>query len=1049
MLTIVASTKAMNTPSDETPSTVSGAGARLRMGSLTTAPPYMPAAPLLYAARVQLGDALVCSICESENPAGARFCNSCGEALASACPNCGAPRDPTHKFCNECGTRFEATTPDDGPRAPGPPRSTDPAGPTAELRHVSVLFVDLVGFTTLSESRDSEDVRELLSAYFDRSKAIIGRYGGTIEKFIGDAVMAVWGVPRAREDDAERSVRAGLDLVEAVAVFGAENGVPDLRARAGIVTGQVACVANPDQGLVVGDRVNTAARVQAAAEPGSVFVDETTRQVTSASIAYEDAGEHAAKGKREPIQLFRALRTVAGVAGAQRSSGLEAPLVGRDAQLRLIKDLLHACLDRGGARIVGVSGPAGVGKSRLGWELSKYADGIANDVLWHTGRSLSYGDGVAYWALTEMVRQRLGISEESTAAEIEEKLAAGLERWVPDTEERSQISTALESLLGTGQSPLARDELFAGWRLFFERLSEHHPVVMIFEDTQWADEGLLDFIEHLLDWASERPIFVCSFARPELSVRRPGWPEDVRGGTLLVLDPLPDPAVEDLLLGLVPDLPPPALARIVSQAEGVPLYAVETIRTLVDRGVLTERDGRLEPSGEIGGLDVPASLNSLLSARLDSLGAEEREVVKATAIFGGSFPRTSVAAMTGIDAVRLDDVLATLVQRDIFTVHTDPLSPNRGHFSFSQGLLRTVAYKMIAKRERRPLHVAAAKHLRSTFPNDGEEVAEVIAAHLLDAYRAGSGDPDSEDLRADALAALRRASQRVAASGAPDAAERILRSAIELSDREDERAELLEEAGRMATWAGRFPRAVELLEQAVSLHTGAGRDRDAARLVAPLARALSRMGRHDEAKTRVLGALEAFDPSEIDPEVAELQLEMAILLQREGRLPETEPYLARALDTAEALELPSLTARCLNMRGIAALAAGRYEEARALYGGISALAERHRLPDRPLYLSNVADIRIKRDMSDVIPACEAALAAARQLGRRDQEGIGLGNLMVALLWHGRWDDVEALGAEALAGALAGGYEAHDAHYVLGLLEARRGAGAAARFTSPA
>ena len=424
-----------------------------------------------------------------------------------------------------------------------------------------MLFVDLVGYTALSETRDAEDVRELLGRYFDEAKTIVGRYGGTIEKFIGDAVMAVWGTPIAREDDAERAVRAGLELVDAVVAFGGEIGAPELRARAGIVTGRVATSANPDEALVVGDRVNTASRVQAAADPGMVFVDEVTRQVTLASIAYEDAGERSVKGKSEPLRLYHALRAVAGVAGNQRAAALEAPFVGRDAELRLVKDLYHAAVDLGVARLDGVTGPAGVGKSRLGWEFSKYTDGIADTVLWHSGRSLSYGEGVAYWALAEIVRQRLGIAEDASEAEAATKLAAGVERWILDAGERRRVTTALGALIGTADPGLAREELFSGWRLFFERLSDENPVVLLFEDMQWADDGLLDFIEQLLEWSADRPIFVIAFARSELAERRPGWPVEVRGATTVRLAPLGDDSISALLEGLVTDLPAAVCSR--------------------------------------------------------------------------------------------------------------------------------------------------------------------------------------------------------------------------------------------------------------------------------------------------------------------------------------------------------------------------------------------------------------------------------------------------------------------------------------------------------
>ncbi len=374
---------------------------------------------------------MVCPACAAELAEGAKFCAECGSPVeAPRCASCGTPHAPNQKFCAECGASLgSAEAPGS---APAPVPAEAPVVQSApELRLVSVLFVDLVGYTSLSEGRDAEEVRELLGRYFESTRTIIGRYAGTVEKFIGDAVMAVWGVPIAREDDAERAVRAGLEILDAVTAFGAEVGVPDLRARAGVVTGQVAALANPGEGLVVGDRVNTASRAQSAAEPGTLAVDDVTHEVTSAAIAYEDAGDHAVKGKSEPIHLWRATRVIAGLGGAERERGIEAPLIGRDADLRLLKELFHGALERRAARLVTVYGAAGVGKTRLLWEFDKYADGLAETVLWHSGRCLSYGDGVAYWALAEMIRQRLGIPEEASIEETRAKLDAGLEQWVP------------------------------------------------------------------------------------------------------------------------------------------------------------------------------------------------------------------------------------------------------------------------------------------------------------------------------------------------------------------------------------------------------------------------------------------------------------------------------------------------------------------------------------------------------------------------------------------------------------------------------------------
>ncbi|MEJ7708066.1 MAG: adenylate/guanylate cyclase domain-containing protein [Nocardioidaceae bacterium] len=467
----------------------------------------------------------------------------------------------------------------------------------AERRVCSVLFCDLVGFTPLSESRDPEEVRELLSRYFEVARTVIGRYGGVVEKFIGDAVMAVWGTPTATEEDAERAVRAALELVDAVGQLGQEVGAEVLAARAGVVTGPVAVtVGATGEGMVAGDAVNTAARVQAAAQPGAVLVDEGTRRVVQAAIAFSSAGTHTLKGKAEPVPLWRAGRVLAGVGGVQRIDGLEAGFVGRDAELRLVKELFHACEQRRTPRLVAVSGAAGVGKSRLGWEFEKYVDGLADTVYWHRGRCLSYGDGVAFWALAEMVRQRLGIADDDPTAVATEKLARGLERWLPDPADRAYVSPRLAQLLGTdppgdGGPVLGREELFAGWRLFLERLAAVAPVVLLLEDVQYADAGILDFLEHVLDWARDVPILVLTLARPELEARRASWGAGRRNSTALTLD----------LAGRGGD--GCAVGRVVAgdagggqdcdrrPGRGIPLYAVETVRMLVDRDVVQPVDG--------------------------------------------------------------------------------------------------------------------------------------------------------------------------------------------------------------------------------------------------------------------------------------------------------------------------------------------------------------------------------------------------------------------------------------------------------------------------
>ena len=493
-----------------------------------------------------------CPNCGSENRPGAKFCKVCGTSLSLVCPN-GHPVEEGAQFCDECGAQVLRASARVAPAPPAALPST-PAQPTGERRLVSVLFADLVGFTTLSESRDVEEVRELLSGYFDTCRRLISRYGGTVEKFIGDAVMAVWGTPVAREDDAERAVRAALELVDAISAMGASVGAPDLRARAGVLTGEAAVmIGGTTEGMVAGDLVNTASRVQSAAQPGTVFVGESTRRASDAAIVYEDAGIHTLKGKAEPMQLFRAERVIAGIGGSYKPTGIEPPFVGRDREMRQVKDLFHATIEDRKAHLVSVIGIAGIGKSRLAWEFFKYIDGQAESIYWHRGRCLSYGEGVSYWALAEMVRMRAGIVEGEDQATASAKLRDAVEQNVSDPDERKWIEPRLAHLLGL-EERAARDseDLFAAWRVFFERLAEQQPVVMVFEDMQWADAGLIEFIEYLTNWSRTSPIYVVTSGRPEFLERHPDWGAGKRAFTSLYLEPLARDVMHEMLDGVVP-----------------------------------------------------------------------------------------------------------------------------------------------------------------------------------------------------------------------------------------------------------------------------------------------------------------------------------------------------------------------------------------------------------------------------------------------------------------------------------------------------------------
>src|SRR5665213_2109544 len=432
-----------------------------------------------------------CRACEGDTPSDKPFCANCGARVAAQCLSCGAGVLEGKPFCANCGSSVVVAA---APSTQSFANLGDASSsleaidePVAERRLCSVLFVDLVGFTPLAESRDPESVRELLSQYFDRAQRIIESYGGTIEKFIGDAVMAVWGAPVANEDDAERAVRAALDLVASVTDLGNDTGLDGLRARGGVVTGEVAItIGKVGEGMVLGDTVNSASRVQSVAEPGTVLVDESTWRAASGAIAFEEVGALELKGKTITVKAWRALRVVAQRKGLGRTERLEPPFVGREEEIRLIKDLLHATAREQRARLVSVTGIPGIGKSRLSWEFLKYVDGLADDVYWHQGRSRAYGEGRTFGALGEMVRMRAGILDAEDGASAIEKLRASLDQFVPDPEERQWLEPRLAHLLGLGDTSSSdREELFSAWRKFFDRIATVGLTVLVFEDLQW------------------------------------------------------------------------------------------------------------------------------------------------------------------------------------------------------------------------------------------------------------------------------------------------------------------------------------------------------------------------------------------------------------------------------------------------------------------------------------------------------------------------------------------------------------------------------------
>jgi len=949
-----------------------------------------------------------CSTCGAENEAGRKFCGECGASLSLACENCGTPNPPRVKFCGECGASLTM-----GSTSPGwlETRTAEATASAAERRLVSVLFADLVGFTTFSEARDSEEVRELLTRYFETSRQIIGRYGGTIEKFIGDAVMAVWGAPVATENDAELAVRAALELTAAVEALGLEIGAPDLRARAGILTGEAAVTIGAEgQGMVAGDLVNTASRIQSAAPPGAVFVGDSTRRTSDASIAFEDAGEHELKGKAEPVSLWRAVRVLSGVGGAHRSTGLEAPFVGRERELRLIKELFHASVEERKAHLVNVIGAAGVGKSRLSWELDKYVDGLVDTFRWHQGRCLPYGEGVSFWALAEMVRTRCSIVEGEDPASATAKLRTAIEETIADREERRWVEPRLAILLGLEERG-GRDQegLFAAWRLFYERLADEMPTIMVFEDMQWADVALLDFVEYLLEWSRAHPLFIVTLSRPELLERRSTWGAG-RGVTSIYLEPLQRESMEGVLTGLVPGLPDDLRKQILDRAEGVPLYAMETVRMLLDRGLLVQEGSVYRPAGAVDTLEIPETLHALIAARLDGLTADERRLVQDAAVLGKTFTKAGIAAVTGTSETDLQPLLASLVRKEVMSLLADPLSPERGQYAFLQDLVKRVAYETLSKKERKSRHVAAAAYVESTWGADEDESVEVVASHLDEAYRLAPDAEDAPVLRSRARGMLERAGERASSLAAPSEAIHYFERAAELADGTSVRAELIERAGSAARAAGDNDGAIERFERAVGLFEEEGLSHPAARVSAAMGVVMWHRGRLTEAVDRLERSYEILASEEPDEDFAELAAELARLDFFAGRTELAVDRVEVAIDIAESLRLPEVLAQAMNTKGLILYSAkGRPHEGYALLRYALEVAVENDLPSathRAMF--NLADLAAQADRyQEARDYVEQGLALNRRLGNRSNEWLFLGQVYPHFAL-GEWDELLAL-----------------------------------------
>ncbi len=873
---------------------------------------------------------------------------------------------------------------------------------------VSVLFVDLVGFTSLSEGRDSEDVRALITEYFDVAKEVVDHFGGTVDKFIGDAVMAWWGAETSNEDDAERAVRSALEIVDRVSVLGAKHDIEDLTARAAVMTGQASVgPGGNEKGLLLGDMVNAASRMQSLAEPGTVYIGEMTASLVRTAIEIVPMGSHEVKGKEEAIVAHQAMRVMTERGGAGKTDVLEPPFVGRASELRLLKDSLHATGRERRPRLVSLVGQGGIGKSRLVREFLKYVDGIAEVVYWHQGRSPSYGNGLSLWALGEMIRQRAGVTEVDDDDTTRDRLNEMVAGFIDDAEQGAWIRDRLATLLGIGDSiGSERTELFAAVRALFEAISERGTSVLVFEDLQWADPGLLEFIEELPDWSQSHPILIITATRPELIDHRPDWGSGRRGFVSLYLPPLTNDEMGEMVRGAVPGIPDEAVVAITASAGGVPLFAVETLRMLLGDGRLVMRDGKASVEGDLTRLEVPSTVQAVIAARLDRLPPEERELARDAAVLGQSFILEALAALNDEDVDKVERRLAGLVRHEILEIVRDPRSPERGQYHWVQSLLREVAYERIAKTDRHHLHLLAARY----YSELGDpELAPVTAAHYLSARETASGD--SADLDLELTGALDAALHRALLMHAHEQVISLAGMALDVVSAE-RAADLHATAARAATRISDQVEATRHVESLMALANESGKSALLHLAMAVTAEVYNGFRQSERVLDVVSPHVEAHPDLDSDPNLtrAAAQLARARLLSGDDS-PEAIALVDKTLGAAEKHGLLQDVASTMITLGTA-LSAERPNQGVALIKGGIEICEEHGFMDEMLRgLINLG--YASPDLDTVIAATKRCYEEARRIGDSNHAIYAASNLQGTYRWVLRLDEAVAVLEETL------------------------------------
>ena len=925
---------------------------------------------------------LICPVCSEENPARARFCLACGADLPAE-------------------------------------RET----PREERKLVSVLFCDLVGFTARSDNADPEDVRATLRPYHARLRADIERFGGTVEKFIGDAVMAVFGAPVAHEDDAERAVRAAIRIMGSIEEMNEERPGLDLSVRIGVNTGEavVSLGARPEEGegIVTGDVVNTAARLQAAAPANGVVVGQMTFRATRDWVEYEVLEPVMVKGKAEAVPLWRALSARSRF-GIDVDQGSRTPFVGRDHEFALLTQTFARAVGEPSVQLVTIIGEPGVGKTRLLWEFRRHLDDRPDLVFWRQGRCLPYGEGVTYWALGEMVKAQAGVLESDPPEVVLGKLQTALAAVSEDEAERDWLRGRLAPLVGVGGETQreSRDEAFTAWRRFLEAIAAHNPLVLVFEDLHWADGPLVEFVEHLVEWSSGVPLFVVCTARPELYERHPGWGGGQRNSTTISLSPLSEPDTARLLSALLEEavLPPEVVAELLERAGGNPLYAEEFIRMLTDQGILERHGSALRTVADEGAVAVPESVQALISARLDTLSVDRKTLLQNASVVGKVFWSGAVASIGGVGEGGAREVLHDLARKELVrTVRTSSVQ-DQAEYSFWHALVRDVAYGQIPRAERAAKHLAVAAWIESTVGERISDQAEFLAYHYENALRltTAAGRDPGDELRTRTAGALQMAGERAQRLDVAKALEFYRRAEALLPPDDPEFAMLhvktLAAAGDLGE--GSDAERTAAYETAIVHMRRQGDTVRAATTLREYGAFLKTVGATERAESVSDEAVELLEPLGPSLELTAAYATRAGNHMLAGRFAEWVRWTQATLDLADRLDLPEFRMRALQYRGIHRVISGDLEGRGDLEEALRIGLELGLGTETAVAYINLADWVSSLD------GTVASLALTEE-GIRFAERRGLGSngmwLRAESTWRlfdlGRWDDVIARSGE--------------------------------------